>query len=317
MGSHVGRPVFQKSPWRADARDPRRRPRGGPALWPGDDRGRPGTAFLSLYARTLTDGASLPYRPHRCRGAALRPAGQGRRGRPARQLRRRPQRGVRRRPDCWIFSFRTSTAAASARKPPAPASPMRCRLRPLRQRNPRPFLPHLCRGGGNGPDHPQGLDHGPARALDLLLALAERLLLRDRPRPGTCSFLSSHVVPHARTASAPDGAGEREHACSIASGSSMPDEPALPEGSKSVPRPRPPPGRCAAGSGRFEVLISLPSFSLARTGRGDDRRLARHRPGRQIGLAGAAAQSSSPVEMIHPGRDSGGYEIAGGRARPT
>jgi hypothetical protein len=93
IGCHLGRPVFQnrRGELMREIRDEgseagQRYGQVTTGAGQGQGQGQ-GQAFLSSYARTLTNGAL-----HRCRGAALRPAGQGRRGQPARQLRRHPQR---------------------------------------------------------------------------------------------------------------------------------------------------------------------------------------------------------------------------------
>ena len=189
-----------------------------------------GQAFLSSYARTLTNGA-LRFHTDRTDVVGLLCVQQARAGGVSRLVSSVAIHNemLRRRPDLLDLLFQDFHRSRFGEEAASPGVTYALPVFGLRAGK---FTSHFsltyieaAEMAGTVPK----LSAAQREALDLLLTLAEALSFDMTLEPGDMQFLNNHVVYHARTAFT-DGAGEREHRLLYRLWLSMPNSRALPEG---------------------------------------------------------------------------------------
>jgi hypothetical protein len=230
IGCHLGRPVFQnrRGELMREIRD--EGSEAGQRYGQVTTGAGKGQAFLSSYARTLTNGA-LRFHTDRTDVVGLLCVQQAQAGGVSRLVSSVAIHNemLRRRPDLLELLFQDFHRSRFGEEAAGNGVTYALPVFGLRAGK---FTSHFsltyieaAEMGGTVPK----LSPAQREALDMLMALAEELAFDMTLEPGDMQFLNNHVVYHARTAFT-DGAEERRHRLLYRLWLSVPNSRALPEG---------------------------------------------------------------------------------------
>ncbi len=230
IGCHLGTPVFQnrRGELMREIRD--EGSEAGQRYGQVTTGAGEGKAFLSSYARTLTNGA-LRFHTDRTDVVGLLCVQQANAGGVSRLVSSVAIHNemLRRRPDLLDLLFGDFHRSRFGEEAASPAVTYALPVFGLRAGK---FTSHFsltyieaAEMAGTVPK----LTAAQREALDMLLALAEELSFDMTLEPGDMQFLNNHVVYHARTAFT-DGARDREHRLLYRLWLAMPNSRTLPEG---------------------------------------------------------------------------------------